>query len=104
MKQASIVEKANGGHQRGACENAHYLRQSGTMNREQNRQRYTGIDRETAEQWNRHGVDFARTGAIHHTDAQREVAHGNGREERRAKGDDKCEDGSEQQVPLRTHY
>jgi hypothetical protein len=49
------------------------------MNHEQNRQRYAGINREPPEEWNGHGVDFARTGAIDHTDVQREAAHGNGR-------------------------
>ena len=78
MKPAAIVQNSNRGDQRGAGENAFDLRARRAVEQKQDAKNHTGIHRQSAQQGNRLQMNFARTGKIHHANAQGQRAHRNG--------------------------
>lgn len=76
MKQATIIENADGGHDGRAAQDSHDLLACFSAKGEKNREDHGPIHGQATEERNRSKMNLARTGKIDHSNAQGERAHG----------------------------
>ena len=86
VEQAAVVQEPDDREQRGAGQDAHDLLLGNVVAREQNRQHKAEIDSDAAQQRYWVYVDFARPGLVHHSVAQRQMAHRYGQRQRGQQG------------------